>query len=239
MNISGKDRSEVRVNMFVKDTFLYKLGGTAAFITLLLLILSIILFFIWPFSSRYNGVTEIFTMPSDNMQATFTALDLGYWIMKLIYIPIYLSLYYALRQVNELDAFNALMLGLVGIITLIFTRPMFEIFTHNNSLLLAEKNVFKGQFLAAGYELFIKHHGRAWHISMFLTAISQLISAFLMLRSNHFNKATAYLGIVAFSFACGFWIPTAGSLFMFLSMLTSMGWLFLLFQNFFRLTRIE
>lgn len=238
MNIASKDRSEFRVNMFVKENLLYKFGGTAAFITFLLLIVSIVIFFIWPYSSNYNGVTEIFTMQYYNMQTTFNALDFGYWIMKLIYIPIYLSLYYALRQVNELDAFNALMLGLVGVIILIFTRPIFEIFMHNDSFLLAEENVVRGQFLAAGYELFIKHHGRAWHISMFLTAISQLISSFLMLRSNHFNKATAYLGIVSFSVACGFWIPTAGSFFMFLSMFISMGWFFLLSLNFFRLARI-
>jgi uncharacterized membrane protein YczE len=65
-------------------------------------------------------------------------------------------------------------------------------------------------------------HGIAYHAHYILGSVSLLISSFLMLRSDTFRKATAYVGIVTNIVVFGLYVPEIG---VWLSMLSVVGYL--------------
>lgn len=216
--------------------YLYKIGGISVLFTLIMLVLSVLAYAIWPYAAGSTPLKDIFILTQDNIFAAFTALDLGYWLINIVYVFIYLTLYFSLRKENEVYSFIALVFGLIGVVSLISTRPVFEIFVLGDLYFSANTEAEKMQYLAAGEALIAQFHGSAWYISMFLTTASQLISSILMIKSNNYGKAIAYIGIVTCSIGLAFWIPKIGIIFLFLSMLISMVWLLLLFINFNRLS---
>jgi hypothetical protein len=65
-------------------------------------------------------------------------------------------------------------------------------------------------------------HGMAYHAHYILGSASLLISSTLMLRSNTFSKATAYVGIVTNIVVFGLYVPVVG---VWISMLSVVGYL--------------
>jgi hypothetical protein len=65
-------------------------------------------------------------------------------------------------------------------------------------------------------------HGVAYHAHYILGSASLLISSFLMLRSDTFSKATAYVGIVTNIVVFGLYVPGIG---VYISMLSVVGYL--------------
>jgi hypothetical protein len=216
---------------------IYLIGGIAVLANLVLMLVSVLGYILWPYAAGVTPTQEIYTLVQTNIWAAFIALDLGVSITNLVSIFLYLALYVALRRVDEAYALIALILGLVAVTAMIVARPVFEIFTLSGLYASAETAMDKGTYLAAGESLLVQFHGAAWHISMFLGALAFLINALLMRRSQFFGQTLAYIGIVTFSIGTLFWVPVVGLMFLFLSMLGSVLWSILLGRDLFRLAK--
>ncbi|MBU2009772.1 MAG: DUF4386 family protein [Chloroflexi bacterium] len=55
----------------------------------------------------------------------------------------------------------------------------------------------RSMFLAAGQAMLAIYNGTAFHVNYLIGGAALLIISFVMLRSNIFSKATAYVGILA------------------------------------------
>jgi hypothetical protein len=214
---------------------LYTLGGVIAITILVIMVVSVMGFIAWPNAAGTTPTVEIFNLVQSNIWATFIALDLGLSITNLISVLLYLALYMALKRVNEIFALISLILGLVAAAALIAGRPLFEIFTLSDLYMAADTETEQALYLTAGETLLVQFHGAAWHTYMFLGAVASLINAILMLRSQSFSRALAYIGIVTFSINLLFWIPVVGFMLLFVAMLFSVPWYILLARDFFRL----
>ena len=219
------------------NNILYKLGGIAAIIVLVVMLASVAGYIAWPYAAGITPTLEIFNLVQTNIWAAFIALDLGLSISNLVSILIYLALYIALKKVNKTFALTALGLGLVATVALIASRSVFEIFTLGNLYMSAGSEMEKALYLSAGEALLVQFHGTAWHTYMFVGAIASLLNAVLMLRSQQFSRALAYIGIVTFSITALFWFPVIGFGLLFLAMLCSAPYYFLLTRDFFRLAK--
>jgi hypothetical protein len=65
-------------------------------------------------------------------------------------------------------------------------------------------------FLAAGEAMLAIFNGTAFQMHYVLGSVALLISSVVMLRSNVFSKATAYVGIIANVLAFGLYVPKIG-----------------------------
>src|SRR5271157_2923776 len=95
----------------------------------------------------------------------------------------------------------------------------------------------KSQYLTVGDSLLALFDGTGWFMNTLLGGISLLVSSLLMLRSNVYDKSTAYVGILTNVVVCGFFIPVFGKFLLFLSLPGYMIWYFLLAKRFFQMGR--
>ncbi len=198
---------------------LYRIGGFASFAGVLITVLAVIAFVIWPYKPGFTSTEDVFaTLQSDRLGGLF-ALDLLYIVGSLVSILPLLALYVALKRVNESYALIALGLGLVAIVSLILARPIAEVVLLSDRYAAATTDSAKSQYLAAGETLLAFFNGTAWLVNVVFASLSSLISCLLMLRSKLFSKATAYIGIVSNISALGFFIPVVGMLLLFLATL--------------------
>jgi hypothetical protein len=216
---------------------LFRLGGIAAITILAFMVLSVAGYIVWPYAAGITPTLEIFNLVQTNIWAAFIALDLGLSISNLVSIPIYLALYVELKQMHKTFALTALGLGLVASAALIASRSVFEIFTLSNLYMSTGSEMEKSLYLSAGETLLVQFHGTAWYTYMFVGAVASLINAVLMLRSQHFSLALAYIGIITFSITALFWVPVIGFGLLFLAMLCSAPYYFLLTRDFFQLAK--
>ena len=156
---------------------------------------------------------------------------------NLFSIALFLALYVSLKQVNESYALIALALGLIGLVLLIPSRPISELFTLSRLYSNAANEASKNQYLAAGEALLALFNGTSWFMNTLLGGISLLISSLLMLRSNLYSRAIAYVGIFTNAVVCGFFIPVVGTMLLFLSLPGYIIWYFLLARRFFQMAR--
>ncbi len=198
---------------------LYRIGGLASLVGVVITVLAVIAFLIWPYQPGFTSTEDVFaTLQSDRLGGLF-ALDLLFIVGSLVSILPLLALYVALRRVNESYALIALGLGLVGIVSLIPARPIAEVALLSDRYAAATTDAAKSHYLAAGETLLALFNGTAWLVSIVFVSVSSLISCLLMLRSKIFSKATAYIGIVSNVSALGFLIPVVGMVFLFLATL--------------------
>ena len=215
---------------------LYRIAGIAAIISELVIILGIVTYPIFPFAPGNKSTGEIFLMLQSNPLGGLISLDLFLFIGNLFSITLFLALYVSLKPVNEAYALIALVLGLIGVVLLIPSRPLAELYTLSGLYVSATTATAKSQYLASGDTLLTLFNGINWFMNTLLGAISLLISSLLMLRSNVYSKATGYVGIVTNAVTCGFFIPGIGVFLLFLSLPGYMMWYFLLARKFFQMS---
>ena len=218
---------------------LYKIAGGAAIISELVIVLGIVTYFIWPYTPGNDPAADILLrLPRDPLGGLI-ALDLFLFLGNLFSITLFLALYVSLRPVNESVALIAVVIGLLGVVLLIPARPILELYNLSEAYVTATTDAAKGQYLAAGTALLAQFDGIGWFMNTLLGALSLLTSSLLMLRSNQYSRATAYVGIVTNLVVCGFVIPGLSFLMLFLSLPGYLIWYFLLVRRFFQMGRGE
>ena len=90
-------------------------------------------------------------------------------------------------------------------------------------------------FLAAGEAMLAVFNGTAFHLHYVLGSVSLLIISVVMLRSDVFGKATAYVGMVASVTGLGLYVPTIGVSISILSVVGLWIWYILIARRFFQL----
>jgi len=214
---------------------LYKIAGVAAIISELVILLGIITYLIYPYTPGKDTTESILLLLQTDPLGGLISLDIFLFIGNLFSIALFLVLYVSLRQVDESVALVALVVGLIGAVLLVPARPILELFNLSNSYVVAATESEKSQILAAGTTLLAQFDGIGWYMNTLLGGLSLLASSFLMLRSDLFSKATAYVGIATNLVLCAFVIPPISTLMLFLSLPGYMAWYFLLARRFFQL----
>jgi hypothetical protein len=173
---------------------LYKVGGVAALIIVVLIPIQSFIFVAYPLPSTVIGY---FTLFQNNWFLGLLDLDLLYIVDSALLILIYLALYAALKRASESFTAIALTIGLVGIAAYFASNTAFEMLSLSNQYAVAATDAQRSVFLAAGQAMLAIYQGTAFNVYYILNAIALLIMSTVMLRSNLFSKVTAYGGILA------------------------------------------
>jgi len=206
------------------------MGGAAALISVVIIPLTIVAYFLWP-----PFPDDILVVIQEDRLAGLMSLDFLYLANNLIAIPLFLVLYVTLRRVNQGLAAMALAMGLVGLVCLVPARPILEMMTISDQYAAATTDAQSAIYLAAGDALLSLFDGTAFNLHYLLGSASSLISSLLMLRSGIFGRRTAYVGIVTNIVVFGLYVPGIG---VYLSLLSVVGyfvWYILLARRFFQL----
>jgi hypothetical protein len=209
---------------------LYMIGAVAALLSIVIIPLSIVAFFIWPLWPE-----NILLAIQEDWLAGLMGLDFMYLLSNVLAIPFFLVLYVTLKEVDDGWALVALTLGLLGLACLVPSRPILEMFTLSDQYAAAATDAERAVYHAAGEAVLAHFHGMAYHAHYVLGSASLLISSFLMLRSDTFSRATAYVGIVSNIVVFGLYVPEVG---VYISMLSVVGyflWYVLIARRLFQL----
>ena len=173
---------------------LYRVGGVAA---LLMFVLTLVQSFIFITNPPPSTVIDYFTLFQNNKIIGLLDLDLLLIVINVLLVLIYLPLYVALSRFNKSYTLIALVLGLVGT-TLFFAsrEATFGMLSLSDQYNAATTDVQRTALLAAGQALLTIYNGTAFDLSYILGGVVILIFSIVMLQSNVFSKATAYVGIV-------------------------------------------
>ncbi len=173
---------------------LYKIGGWAAIVMLVLIPIQIIVFVISPPPA---SVEEFFALFQKNWLLGLLSLDLIYILNNILLSLIYLALYQALKQTNAALMTAALMLGLLGIAAYFASNPAFEMLSLSRQYAAATNPTQQTILLAAGQSQLASFTGTAFDVYYVLNGVMLLILSWVMLHSPLFSKATAWWGLAS------------------------------------------
>ena len=215
--------------------WLYKVGGIAALIIVVLIPIQSLIFIAYPPPST---VLDFFTLFHNNKILGLLDLDLLLTVNNVLLILIYLAIYTALRRANESFMTIALTVGLVGIVLYLVSREAtFSMLSLSEQYAAATTEAQRSMFLAAGQTMLTIYNGTAFDLSYVLGGVVILIISVVMLHSNIFSKATANVGILM-----GILMlipPTVGPIGLILSLISLVPtfiWLILIARRLFQLS---
>lgn len=216
---------------------LYIIGAIAAILSVVVLLIGIVAFFIYPYAPGNQSTESIFLLLQNDKLGGLISLDFHLVLGNIFGILLFLALYVSLRQVNESYALIALVLGLVADFLIFPARPILELFSLSGLYASATTEAAKSQYLAAGEALLLLFNGTSWFLNTLLGGFSLLVSSLLMLRGKVFSKSTAIVGIVTNAAVCLFFIPTIGTYLLLLSLPGYMIWFVQLARQFRKLAQ--
>jgi hypothetical protein len=196
---------------------LYRIGAVAALASVVIIPLSIIAFFIWP-----TFPDDILVVIQQDKLAGLMGLDFMYLLGSAFGLPFFLVLYVTLKETDPGWALVALVLGLVGLVCLVPARPISEMFALSKGYAAATTDAERAVWRAAAEGMLTHFRGTAYHLHYVLGSVSLLISAFLMLRTEVFTRATAFVGLVTNVVVFGLYVPEVG---VYISLLSVVGYL--------------
>ncbi len=173
---------------------LYKLGGVTALMIAILLLGEIAVYAILP---RPSTAIEYFALFRDNWLAGLLYLDLLGMISYLLFVPMILSLYMALRRTSESVMIVATALFFVGIAAFFATNTAFPMLSLSSQYATATTDTERTMFLAAGQTMIALFNENAFLQSYVIVSAAWTMISGVMLRSNIFSRITAYAGILA------------------------------------------
>ena len=117
----------------------------------------------------------------------------------------FLALYAVLRRTNKSYMAIATALGFVGIAVYFASNTAFSMLSLSDQYAVATTDAQRTTLLAAGQAMLAinrftspgAHPGAGGYLSLLLIALAGMITSVVMLRSAVFNRATAYVGILA------------------------------------------
>jgi hypothetical protein len=174
--------------------WIFKLGGSAAWLGVAIIPIQIIIYTISPPPTSIN---EWFVLFQNSPLLGLLNQDMLYLINNILLIPVYLALYIALKPIRESMIVTAFILGLVGIAAYIPSNTAFEMLKLSEQYTVGTTQAQQSIILAAGQALIVQNSGTAYLVYYILNAIALLLFAVVMLQSSVFSRNTAYAGIIA------------------------------------------
>lgn len=231
---------------------LYKVGGTAALITLLVTLLDIIISFLLGESEAGPGTRTIidwFILFQDNWFLGLRDLGLLNIINTALAVPLFLALYAAHRRVNKSYAALAAILSFIGTAIYIANNKAFPMFTLSGQYAAAMTESQKSLIIAAGKAMLAQGEDltAGTFMGFFFPSVAGIVMAMVMLRSRIFGKLTVLAGILGFGLLlifviCVAFVPAIFDVAMIFAMgggLLSMVWNILIARRLFQLGRFE
>jgi hypothetical protein len=176
---------------------LYRLGGAAALIVVVLTVGEVIGFAFYP---QPGTVSDWFTLFQSNRiigLLDFWGLEVPMYAM---FILVFLALFAVLRKTNEGLVAIALILVLLGVGIFFATNNPFSMLSLSDQYATATTETERSAILAAGQAVLANTNQRAvggFNIALFLVSVAGLIVSAVMLRDDSFSRRTAYVGILA------------------------------------------
>ncbi len=111
----------------------------------------------------------------------------------------FLALFIALKRVNRSGMVLAATLGLIGIVIYFATNQALAMWSLSQQYSVATSEVQRSMLLMSGQRSLALNEfsGPARTVSLLFIAVAGLIASSIMLRSQVFNRATAYVGLIA------------------------------------------
>lgn len=185
---------------------LYRIGGAAAIIAGVLfrrnIAAEISLFSAQPSPMTVSGWFELLQSNRLLGLAYLNIFDLVNYVLVAL---MYLALYLALRRTNQSLMLVAMALGLLGIGVYLASNTALSMLSLSQAYASATSQVEAERLLAAGQALLANirfvdagsNPGAGGYLSLLLVAMAGLITSIVMLGGSIFNRATAYVGILA------------------------------------------
>lgn len=210
---------------------LYKIGGAAALIIVLsMLIHSVVL----GTNPPPDTVIDWFTLFQRNKLVGLIDFDLLYVVDNALMIVVYLAFYAALRRAGETLMIIATALGLVAIATFFSSNTAFSMLSLSNQYAAAASEAQKSMLLAAGQAMLSTYNGTSFIVFTVLGSIAPILISVVMLQSNIFSKTTAYMGIIGNMLPFGLFLPAIGIYFGLASLPFLLIWFILVALRFFQ-----
>lgn len=178
---------------------LYRIGGAAALIAAVLLLTEIIIFTIWP---QPSTVTDYFALFQTSRLIGLLDFYFIEFLAYVLFIPMFLAIYVAIRRANKSCMALALLLAITGIAIFLATNNPFPMLSLSNQYASATTDAQKNLLLAAGQAILVNTNQRAvggFNMGFLLLSIAGVIVSIVMLKSKTFSKAIAYVGVLTFA----------------------------------------
>lgn len=181
---------------------LYKAGGAAALIAVLVGLSEIIITFLpgGGISSGIVTVVDWFTLFQNNWFLGLRNLGLLNIFLTALAIPIFFALYAAHRRVNQAYAALAMIIAFIGVAVFFATNRAFPMLELSRQYAAATTDAQRSMLVAAGQAMLSvgQSHTPGTFIGFFLTEVAGIVISMVMLRSQVFGKVSAYAGILGF-----------------------------------------
>lgn len=182
----------------IVDKKFYMLGGIAAWIVVLLMLGEILFFVFYPAPETVIGWFNLFQNNALIGILDFWGLEIP---MYLMFILVFLTLFYLLREKQPYLMAIALTFVIVGSAIFLSTNNPFSMLILSNQHAAAATAVEKSTLVGAGDMILANTNQRAvggFNVGLFLVSIAGLLTSSVSLNSQFFRKATAITGILAF-----------------------------------------
>jgi hypothetical protein len=225
---------------------LYKIGGAAALMAVLVGLSEIIITFLpgGGVSSGAETVVDWFTLFQNHWFLGLRNLGLLNIVLTALAIPIFFALYAAHRRTNQAYAALAMIIAFIGIGIFFATNRAFPMLELSRQYAAATTDAQRSMIAAAGQAMLSvgQSHTPGTFIGFFLTEVAGIVISMVMLRSKVFSKATASAGILGFGLllvfeVCSSFVPALGVAMLFAmgGGLLSMAWYILIARRLFQL----
>jgi hypothetical protein len=219
-------------------TGLYKLASLSALAVVAIIIIQGIFAAIEP-QPLHGTAIDWFMLFQKNNLIGLIDFELLMVVYVIVSIPVILALFIALRHVNPSWTAIYLVLSLIGVMSFIAARPALEMLSLSQGYAAATSDAERAIFLAAGQVLVATFHGTAFQISYVLGSITGLIISLVMLRTNIFGRATAYVRIASSVFDFGIYVPTIGIFIAMFSVLFLLIWNIMIARKLYQLGQVS
>ncbi len=204
---------------------LYRVGGVAALIAGVLFRRNIAAE-IGLFSKQQPPVTvrNWFEILQSNRLLGLSYLNIFDIVNYALVGLMFLALYAVLKRANKSYMAIATTLGFLGIAVYFASNTAFSMLSLSDQYAAATTEAQRTMLLSAGEAMLVinrfsdpgAHPGTGGYISLLLIAVAGMITSFVMLRSDLFNRATTYVGILASAFDLAYciafiFLPTVDS----------------------------
>jgi hypothetical protein len=178
---------------------LYRLGGAAALVVVVLILGVVIGFTVYPQPSTVSDWFELFQSNKVIGLLDFWGLEVPMYAM---FALVFLALYVALREADQGRMAIAITFSLLGVGIFLATNNPFTMLSLSDQYAAATTDAQRTTLLAAGQAVLANTSQRVvggFNVGLFLVSVAGLIVSSVMLQSSSFSRSTAYVGILAYT----------------------------------------
>ncbi|MBD3263435.1 hypothetical protein GF374_03595, partial [Candidatus Woesearchaeota archaeon] len=175
---------------------LYTIGGVTALVFLVYSLITMIVLVV--IGGPPETVVDAFTLLEEDRIVGLLRLDALTILTVPLYYPLFLSICAALRKNNVAYTTLGTVVAFAGITLFLATPSAFSLIPLSDKYAAATTAAQKNQLLAAGEALLASEmwHGTGAMMGGILMLVGAVIVSVVMLNSDVFGKATAYVGIL-------------------------------------------